>query len=86
MPTQKQNKQRSDRARSLLAKCPVARIPPSLDFGLVVQNLVANLRKQLVDMLVEARPPMVGEPFIWKPTTEWSSELKSVSHSFGNPS
>ena len=75
IPTQKQSKQRSNRARSLLAKCPVARAPPSLDFGSVVQNLVVNLWKQLVDMVVEAGSPEgVSEPFIRKPITEWRSE------------
>ena len=79
IPTQKQSKQRSNRARSLLAKCPVAQAPPSLDFG-SVRNLVVNLWKQLVDMVVEAGSPKgVGEPFIWKPKLNGEGQKTSTA-------
>ena len=54
VPTQNPSKQRRNSARSLLAKCPVALAPPSLDFESAIQNLVVNLWKQLDDIMVEA--------------------------------
>ena len=50
IPTQKPSKHRSNRARSLLAKCPTA-APPSLGFGLGIQRPVVNLWKQLDSMV-----------------------------------